>query len=202
MNDKLSVLRLFTRVARTSSFTRAGRELGISQPSVSRQISELEADVGIALFVRSTRAVKLTQAGADYLLRVEAILESLEEADHAARGTMELRGQLRVALSASFAIREVIPRIHRLMEAHPALRIELLMSDEREDLIAEASTSRSASARCPIRAPPRACWGVRRACWLRRRPIWRAPAGRASPPSWPTTTSCSGRRVRAPWAAP
>jgi len=137
MNDKLSVLRLFTRVARTSSFTRAGRELGISQPSVSRQISELEVDVGIALFVRSTRAVKLTQAGADYLLRVEAILESLEEADHAARGTMELRGQLRVALSASFAIREVIPRIHRLMEAHPALRIELLMSDEREDLIAE-----------------------------------------------------------------
>ncbi|GAB2922837.1 LysR family transcriptional regulator [Paraburkholderia jirisanensis] len=137
MNDKLSVLRLFTRVARTSSFTRAGRELGISQPSVSRQISELEVDVGIALFVRSTRAVKLTQAGADYLLRVEAILESLEEADHAARGTMELRGQLRVALSASFAIREVIPRIDRLMEAHPALRIELLMSDEREDLIAE-----------------------------------------------------------------
>jgi len=131
------VLRLFSRVARTSSFTRAGRELGLSQPSVSRQISELEADVGIALFVRSTRAVKLTQAGADYLLRVEAILEALEEADHAARGTMELRGQLRVALSASFGIREVIPRINRLMDAHPALRIELLMSDEREDLIAE-----------------------------------------------------------------
>ncbi|OUL68122.1 LysR family transcriptional regulator [Paraburkholderia hospita] len=137
MNDKLSVLRLFTRVARTSSFTRAGRELGISQPSVSRQISELEADVGTALFVRSTRAVKLTEAGVDYLTRVEAILDALEEADHAARGTTELRGRLRVALSTSFGIREVIPRIDRFMEMHPALCIDMLMSDDRQDLITE-----------------------------------------------------------------
>jgi DNA-binding transcriptional LysR family regulator len=137
MNDKLSVLRLFTRVARTSSFTRAGRELGISQPSVSRQISELEADVGTVLFVRSTRAVKLTEAGVDYLMRVEAILEALEEADHVARGTSELRGHLRVALSTSFGIREVIPRIGRFMESHPALHVDLLMSDDRQDLIAE-----------------------------------------------------------------
>lgn len=137
MNDKLSVLRLFTRVARTSSFTRAGRELGVSQPSVSRQISELEADVGAALFVRSTRAVKLTEAGVDYLLRVEAILEALEEADHVARGSAELRGHLRVTLSASFGIREVIPRIGRFMALHPSLHIELVMSDDRQDLIAE-----------------------------------------------------------------
>ena len=137
MNDKLSVLRLFTRVARTSSFTRAGRELGISQPSVSRQISELEADVGTALFVRSTRAVKLTEAGVDYLTRVEAILDALEEADHAARGSTELRGRLRVALSTSFGIREVIPRIDRFMETHPALYIDFLMADDRQDLITE-----------------------------------------------------------------
>ncbi|GAB7522781.1 LysR family transcriptional regulator [Paraburkholderia sp. 2C] len=137
MNDKLSVLRLFTRVARTSSFTRAGRELGISQPSVSRQISELEVDVGAVLFVRSTRAVKLTEAGVDYLMRVEAILEALEEADLVARGTSELRGHLRVALSTSFGVREVIPRIGRFMALHSALHIDLLMSDERQDLIAE-----------------------------------------------------------------
>lgn len=137
MNDKLSVLRLFSRVAHTSSFTKAGRELGISQPSVSRQISELEADVGATLFNRSTRAVKLTEAGVDYLSRIEAILSALEEADHAARGSMELRGRLRVALSTSFGIREVIPRIDRFMELHPALHIDLLMSDDRHDLIAE-----------------------------------------------------------------
>ncbi|AET92480.1 LysR family transcriptional regulator [Burkholderia sp. YI23] len=139
MNDKLSTLRLFVRVARTSSFSRAGREVGLSQPSVSRQIAELEADVGTALFVRSTRAVKLTEAGADYLTRVEAILEALEEADHVARGSSDLRGHLRVALSTSFGIREVIPRIERFMALHPALHIELLMSDDRQDLIAEGA---------------------------------------------------------------
>ncbi|WP_233836585.1 LysR family transcriptional regulator [Paraburkholderia sp. ZP32-5] len=139
MNDKLSVLRLFIRVARTSSFTKAGRELGISQPSVSRQISELEADVGTVLFVRSTRAVKLTEAGVDYLMRVEAILEALDEADHVARGSSELRGHLRVGLSTSFGIREVIPRIGRFMESHTALHVDLLMSDDRQDLIAEGA---------------------------------------------------------------
>ena len=80
MNDKLSTLQLFVRVAYTSSFTKAGRELGLSQPSASRRISELEEDVGAALFVRSTRAVTLTEAGTDYLTRVEAILSALNEA--------------------------------------------------------------------------------------------------------------------------
>ncbi|WP_408507868.1 helix-turn-helix domain-containing protein, partial [Paraburkholderia sediminicola] len=63
MNGKLSTLQLFVRVARTSGFTKAGRELGLSQPSTSRRISELEEEVGAALFVRSTRVVTLTEAG-------------------------------------------------------------------------------------------------------------------------------------------
>jgi DNA-binding transcriptional LysR family regulator len=137
MNDKLSTLQLFVRVAHTSSFTKAGRELGLSQPSASRRISELEEEVGAALFVRSTRAVKLTEAGTDYLARVEAILSALSEADHAARGTAELRGHLSVALSTSFGVREVIPRIGRFMSAHPALHVDLRMADDRQDLIVE-----------------------------------------------------------------
>jgi DNA-binding transcriptional LysR family regulator len=137
MNDKLSTLTLFVRVAHTSSFTKAGREVGLSQPSASRRISELEKEVGAALFVRSTRAVTLTEVGADYLTRVEAILSALNEADHAARGTAELRGHLRVALSTSFGVREVIPRIGRFMSAHPALHVDLRMADDRQDLIVE-----------------------------------------------------------------
>ncbi len=81
MTDRLAALRLFVRVARTGSFSRAGRELGLSQPSASRTIAALEAEVGVALFTRSTRAVVLTDAGTDYLARIELLLAGLDEAD-------------------------------------------------------------------------------------------------------------------------
>jgi len=137
MSDRLSALRLFVRVARTGSFSRAARELGVSQPSVSRIMVELEREVGAGLLTRTTRAVTLTEAGADYLARIEPILLALEEADYAARGTGEFRGLLRVGLSSSFAVREVVPRLPAFTERHPALRIELLMSDQRQDLVNE-----------------------------------------------------------------
>jgi DNA-binding transcriptional LysR family regulator len=137
MNDKLSTLQLFVRAAHTSSFTKAGREWGLSQPSASRRISELGEEVGAALFVRSTRGVTLTEAASEYLSCVETILSALNEADHAARGTPELRGHLRVALSTSFGVREVIPRIGRFMSAHPALHVDLRMVDDRQDRIVD-----------------------------------------------------------------
>lgn len=139
MTDRLFALRLFARIARTGSFSKAGRELGLSQPSVSRIAAELEKEVGAALLTRTTRAVTLTEAGTDYLARIEPILDALEEADHAVRGTGELRGILRVALSSSFAVREVIPRLPAFLDRHPALRIELMMNDLRQDLIQEGA---------------------------------------------------------------
>ena len=138
MSDRLFALRLFVRVARTRSFSAAGRELGLSQPSASRVIAVLEREVGASLLTRSTRAVTLTEAGADYLARVESILGALDEADHCARGTGELRGALRVAASLPYALREVIPRLDRFLSQHPDLRVELVLSDQRQDLVADA----------------------------------------------------------------
>ena len=137
MSDRLFALRIFARIARTGSFSRAGRELGLSQPSVSRIAANLEREVGAALITRTTRGLTLTEAGADYLARIEPILAALEEADHAARGTGELRGTLRVALTLGFGVREVIPRLPAFMQLHPALRIDLLMDDRHQDLVAE-----------------------------------------------------------------
>ena len=137
MTDRLLALRIFVRTAHSGSFSRAGRELGLSQPSVSRILAQLEKEVGAALLVRTTRAVTLTEPGADYLARVEPLLSALEEADHAARGAGELRGVLRVALSHSFGMREVIPRLPSFMERHPALRIDLAINDARRDLVAD-----------------------------------------------------------------
>src|SRR5579859_7376230 len=121
MADRLQALRIFARVAHTGSFSAAARELGLSQPSASRIIGELEKELGTALVIRTTRAVKLTEAGGDYLAQVEPILAALEEADHAARGGRELRGLLRIGVSSSFAVREVVPRLPSFLAQHPRL---------------------------------------------------------------------------------
>ena len=138
MNDRFFSLQLFARVARSGSFSVAGREMGISQPTASRIVAALEKQVGVALFVRTTRAVTLTEAGSDYLSRIESILTALEEADHAARGTGELRGLLRVATSSGFAIRCVLPRLPRFIDQHAGLRMEFVLSDDRQDLVGES----------------------------------------------------------------
>lgn len=137
MNDKLLALRVFVRVARSGSFSAAARELDLSQPSVSRIIAGLENDIGGALVVRTTRAVTLTDVGNEYLARVAAILESLEEADHAARGSQDLRGSLRIAMPASFGVREIIPVMPGFLARHPSLNVSLLMSDQRQDTVKE-----------------------------------------------------------------
>jgi DNA-binding transcriptional LysR family regulator len=137
MSDRLFALRLFARVARKGSFSAAGRELSIPQSTASRTIATLEREIGVALFVRSTRIVTLTDAGVDFLARVESVLAELDEAEHAARGTGELRGILRIGLGTNFAVREVIPRLSAFMNRHPALRIDLMIGDQREDLVAE-----------------------------------------------------------------
>src|SRR5882757_3491310 len=137
MNDRFLSLQLFARVARTGSFSIAGREMGVSQPTASRIVAALEKKVGVALLTRSTRGVAVTEAGSDYLIRAEAILAALDEADHAARGTGELRGVLRVAMSTSTALRCVLPRLSRFTDLHPNLRIEFVLNDEKQDLIGD-----------------------------------------------------------------
>lgn len=137
MSDHLVALRLFARIARKGSFSAAGRELGIPQATVSRTIAELERRIGAALLVRNTRAVTLTDAGSDFLSRIEAVLAELDDAEQAVRGTTELRGRLRVGIGSSLAIREVIPRLPEFLGKHPQLQIDMLLDDYRQDLVAE-----------------------------------------------------------------
>src|SRR3984893_11380492 len=137
MSDRLFALRLFARVARKGSFSAPGGELNIPQCANRATIATLEREIGAALFVRTTRALTLTDAGLDFLARIEPVLAELDEAEHAARGTGELRGILRIGLGTNFAVRDVIPRLSDFMSRHPALRIDLMMGDQREDLVAE-----------------------------------------------------------------
>lgn len=137
MSDRLQELGVFVRTAETGSFSRAARELGSTQPSVSRTIAGLEARLGVKLFLRTTRRVTLTDAGAVLLERTKPILAEVDEAEDAARGTDSLRGSVRMAMPVAFGIREVIPRLPAFLAEHPQLRIDLAMADAAEDLVAE-----------------------------------------------------------------
>jgi DNA-binding transcriptional LysR family regulator len=88
MSDRLFALRLFAWAARKGSFSAAARELNIPQPTVSRTIATPEREIGAALFVRTTRAVTLTDADLDFLGRIESVLAELDEAEHAVRGAI------------------------------------------------------------------------------------------------------------------
>src|SRR2546427_6451536 len=107
MGDRLQELAAFVRAAETGSFSRVARELGLSQPSVSRMIASLEARLGVKLLLRTTRQVTPTDAGGVLLARARQILGDLDDAENAARGIDSLRGTLRISMSGAFGIREV-----------------------------------------------------------------------------------------------
>jgi DNA-binding transcriptional LysR family regulator len=139
MSDRLLELSAFVRSAETGSFSRVARELRVSQPSVSRMVAGLEARLGVTLLLRTTRRVRPTDAGAVFLERARRILGDLDEAEHAARGVDSLHGVLRVVMSGAFGTREIIPRLPAFLARHPQLRIELLISDRTDDLVAEGA---------------------------------------------------------------
>src|SRR5258708_21481278 len=139
MSDRVQELTAFIRAGETGSFSRAARELGLSQPSISRLGADLESRLGVKLLLRTTRHVTPTDAGRVFLERARQILGDLDDAENAARGLDSLRGTLRVALSGAFGTREVIPRLPGFAQQHPKLRVELRMSDRTEDLIAEGA---------------------------------------------------------------
>ena len=139
MSDRLQELSVFTRVAESGSFSRAGRELGLSQPSVSRIIGELEARLGVTLLLRTTRRITVTDAGALFLDRAREILGQIEDAEDAARGLDSLRGIIRLAIPVVYGTREIIPRLPKFLEMHPLLRVEMSVVDARQDLVADVA---------------------------------------------------------------
>jgi DNA-binding transcriptional LysR family regulator len=139
MNDRLHQLALFTRTAETGSFSKAGRELGLSQPSVSRAIAALERRLGVKLLVRTTRQLSTTDAGEALLLRAREALAAIDDAEGAARGADRLSGVLRVALPTVYGVRRIIPLLPDFLARHPQLRIDLMISDRYENLIAEGA---------------------------------------------------------------
>jgi len=126
-------LRAFEAVARHLNFRAASEDLSLTQSAVSRQIQALEQEVGIPLFLRHTRAVELTSAGA---LLLRTVLPALEQMDSAVRQIRRSAGRKSVAIStwASFASMWLIPRLEAFQSEHPDIDIRIDATDVAVDL--------------------------------------------------------------------
>lgn len=137
MNDRLNQLALFVRTAETGSFSKAAREMGLSQPSVSRAIAALEARLGVTLLQRTTRRLATTDVGQALAQSAAEALAAIDEAENAARGARRLFGVLRISLPVAYGARVIVPLLPAFLVLQPGLKIELMMSDRYDDLVAE-----------------------------------------------------------------
>lgn len=148
----LDLLKAFEASGRHLSFTKAGAELFLSQSAVSRQIQQLEEQLGMKLFVRRTRALLLTDAGQHYFRAVQQALRDLREA--AARLNVASHDRtVRVTTTVTFASLWLVPRLADFQEKHPDIHVHLAADNairelEREglDLSIRYSTAQVAGA--------------------------------------------------------
>lgn len=116
----------FVAVAEAQGFTAAARRLGVSTAHVSRRISGLEASLGVTLFARTTRQVRLTEAGDIYYGRCLELVHGLEEANEAVSSeTISLSGTLRISAAGKFVSQFVAPMLTEFAQLHPNLSIDL-----------------------------------------------------------------------------
>jgi DNA-binding transcriptional LysR family regulator len=136
--DRIEAMKAFVAVAELRGFARAARRLGVSPPVVTRLIAALEDLLSIRLLHRTTRSVKITDAGARYLERARRILSEIEEAEHAARAEQaEPTGRFAVTAPLVFGRREVAPLLSEFMKRHSSVRCELTLADRIVHLIDE-----------------------------------------------------------------
>jgi DNA-binding transcriptional LysR family regulator len=136
--DLLAGMRLFNRVADTGGFSVVARELGTTQPTVSRTIAALEAHLGARLLNRSSRAVTLTDDGKLFYTLAQRAIEATADAEGGVGRRRGLpSGLLRMGIPVAFGRLHIAPRIGGFLERYPDVSVELVMNDAFVDLVGE-----------------------------------------------------------------
>ncbi len=131
-------LSIFVEVMQAKSFSAVARRKGMVASSVARQIDALEAELKVALFTRSTRALAPTDAGSVLFERAVKILHDISDArDEVVSLESDVRGQLRVSCLPAFARRHIIPILGSLQGRYPGLQVELELTERTVDPIVE-----------------------------------------------------------------
>lgn len=123
---ELRHLRYFVAVAEAENITRAAARLHVSQPGLSRQIRDLEAETGLALLERDAKSVRLTEAGKVFLTECRAVLARVEAAVAAARAVAGgIKGEIHVGYAPSLTIQILPQALRRFQEEFPGIRVGL-----------------------------------------------------------------------------
>ncbi|OYY71919.1 LysR family transcriptional regulator [Sphingomonas sp. 28-63-12] len=136
--DRLQAMKTFVKAADVGGFAEAARQLHMSPPAVTRAIAMLEGHVGARLFTRTTRVIKLTEAGQRYLEDCRRILAAINEAEAAAAGRYaHPSGLLVVTASMLFGELYVLPVLLDYLDAYPAVAAQALFVDRVTNIVEE-----------------------------------------------------------------
>jgi DNA-binding transcriptional LysR family regulator len=134
----LADLELFIATARCGSLSAAARSLEISPAVASAALKRLEANLGVLLFVRTTRSLRLTAEGERLLARSQPLLQELSDlADELAAGHSLIRGELSLSLPSDLGRNVILPWLDEFQEQHPGLRLRVQLSDRIADVMRE-----------------------------------------------------------------
>jgi len=134
--DRLEAMAMLLSAAERGSFSSAARELRMPVSTVTRRVTELEEYLGTRLLTRTTRKLRLTDAGAAYLASARRILDQVQEQEHEAKGEFTTaRGGLVITTPVQLGRLHVLPVINQFLTRFPEITVELLQSDRNVDLV-------------------------------------------------------------------
>ena len=136
--DVMHSMAVFKRVVEAKSFSAVARETNMSQSTVSKHIASLEERLDTKLLNRSTRSLKLTEAGKEYYQHCIRILNDFQEAEASiGKGKIDPTGTLRISTSAAFGRTYILPFLNEFLSTYPDIKIDLMFGDKYTDLVKE-----------------------------------------------------------------
>ena len=136
--DQLDGLVTFVHVAEHRSFTLASHQMGVSPSAVSQVVRSLEGRLGVVLFKRTTRSVKLTEAGERFINRVKPLITELAQAaEEIAYSSVEPSGVLRLVATTPAYLTVLRPSLGCFLQRYPAIDMEIVLCELRVDLVRE-----------------------------------------------------------------
>ncbi|MEH6404202.1 MAG: LysR substrate-binding domain-containing protein [Sneathiella sp.] len=161
--DKLRALRYFLKVAQTSNFTSAAKSFGVPASSVSRRIQDLETELGVELFFRSTRVVRLTALGQVYHDHVQTAVAAIDHGDEIVSQKSKIpTGTLRITAMPGYGKVRLLPVLETFRDIYPQIILDVELTDQVADLAqSETDIAIRASANLPERSVARRLSGNR-----------------------------------------